>query len=243
MPEHIKSEVREAIAEVQKALDDGNIDAIKSASDQVALFSQAMGTAVYQHEQALQSGGVDPGVQGFTNDEGAEDEIIDESAGQAVQTESDRNGRADVASAVPVLSAYSHKDERYRQALDISLSQLKRNGIVSVWHDRKILPGQEWGKEIDQNLETADIVLVLVSPDFLASDYAYTREMKRAIERHHAGLTTVIPVILRPSDWQNSPLGELQALPGNGRPISMWPKRDQAWLNVVHGLRQLLSDR
>ena len=153
MPEHIKSEVREAIAEVQKALDDGNIDAIKSASDQVALFSQAMGTAVYQHEQALQSGGVDPGVQGFTNDEGAEDEIIDESAGQAVQTESDRNGRADVASAVPVLSAYSHKDERYRQALDISLSQLKRNGIVSVGTTGRFFRARSGAKRLTRILK------------------------------------------------------------------------------------------
>jgi len=150
------------------------------------------------------------------------------------------------ASAAPSLSAfvsYSHRDERYRQALDISLAQLKRSALISLWYDMKILPGQEWNEEIDKNLETADIVLVLVSPDFLASDYAYTHEMQRAIERHHNGLATVVPIILRPSDWQDSPLGDLQALPSNGRPISMWPKRDQAWLDVVYGLRQLVSSR
>ena len=165
----------------------------------------------------------------------------------SIASDSTKQSRGrDAASDLPILSAfvsYSRKDERYRQALDISLAQLKRNALISLWHDRKILPGQQWDEEIDKNLETADIVLVLVSPDFLASDYAYTREMRRAIERHHNGLATVVPIILRPSDWQDSPLGDLQALPSNGRPISIWPKRDQAWLDVVYGLRQLISNR
>ena len=260
VPEDIKSEVREALAEVKKALESNDTDTIKSASERAAQVSQKMGTAIYQQAQAQQASGVDQGVQASADAEVVDDEIADyeavatetlhEAASQAAQmasaTASDKNLRSDTASAGPVLSAfvsYSHKDERYRQALDTSIAQLKRNGLISVWYDRKILPGQQWDKEIDENLETADIILVLVSPDFLASDYAYTREMQKAIERHHAGLTTVIPVILRPSDWRHSPLGELQALPSNGRPISIWSKRDQAWLNVVDGLRQLVSSR
>ena len=137
--------------------------------------------------------------------------------------------------------SYSQKDERHRQALDAALAQLKRNALISVWHDRKILPGQGWDEEIDKNLEIADIILVLVSFDFLNSDYAYTREMQRAIERHKSGSATVVPIILRPSDWQTSPLGDLQALPSNGRPVSRWPNRDLAWLDVVQGLQELLS--
>ena len=139
--------------------------------------------------------------------------------------------------------SYSQRDERYRQRLDISLVQLRRNNLISVWHDRMILPGQEWDREIDKSLESADIVLLLVSPDFLASDYAYSREMTRALERHQSGSATVVPIILRPSDWQNSPLGSLQALPSKGRPVSSWPSRDQAWLDVVQGLRRLISDQ
>jgi molecular chaperone DnaK len=247
VPQDIKSEVREALAEVKRALASKDTDAIRSATERVAQVSQEMGTAIY--EQALQPSGVGQAVQ-VSADEVAEDDILDEVHGQpvltAAATTSYENRRRDAASDSPALSAfvsYSHKDERYRRTLDTSLAQLKRNGLISVWYDRKILPGQQWNREIDRNLETADIVLVLVSPDFLASEYAYTREMQVAIERHHAGRTTVIPIILRPSDWQSSPLGSLQALPTDGRPISIWNKRDQAWLDVIHGLRKLVSRR
>lgn len=138
---------------------------------------------------------------------------------------------------------YSQKDYRYRQSLDVSLVQLQRNDLISVWHDRKILPGQPWGEEIDKNLETADIVLCLASPDFLVSDYAYSREMSRALERYESGSATVVPIIVRPCDWQNSPLGVLQALPSTGRAVSLWSNRDQAWLDVTQGLRRLISDQ
>jgi hypothetical protein len=139
--------------------------------------------------------------------------------------------------------SYSHKDERYRQRLDISLVQLRRNNLISIWHDKRILPGQDWGQEIDTNLENADLILLLVSPDFLASEYAYSREMLRAVERHQSGSAIVVPIILRPSDWQDSPLGALQALPNSGRPVSSWPNRDQAWLDVAQGLRRLISNQ
>ena len=248
IPQDIKSEVREALAEMKRALESKDTDTVRSAAERITQVSQKMGTAIYQ--QDLQSNEVDQDIQVLAEDEVVEDGILDEAHGQPVRTASantsyenrSRNVAAD-ASALSAFVSYSHKDERYRRTLDTSLTQLKRNGIISVWHDRKILPGQQWDKEIDRSLETANIVLVLVSPDFLASEYAYTREMQIAIERHHAGRTTVIPVILRPSDWLSSPLGSLQALPSDGRPISMWNKRDQAWLDVVYGLRQLVSNR
>jgi hypothetical protein len=248
VPGDMKAEVREALAEVRRALESKHTDAIRSATERVTQVSQKMGTAIYA--QAPQPRGVDQDVQASADDEVIEDDILDEIHDQpaltASATTSYQDRRRDAASDSPTLSAfvsYSHEDERYRRTLDISLAQLKRNGLISVWYDRRILPGQQWDKEIDRNLETADIVLVLVSPDFLASEYAYTREMQIAIERHRTGRTTVIPVILRPSDWRSSPLGSLQALPSDGRPISMWNKRDQAWLDVVHGLRKLVSNR
>jgi len=260
VPDDIESEVRESLVEVKKALESNHTDTIKSTSERIAQISQKMGTAIYQAAQAQQANDGDQGVLASTDVEVVDNEVVDyregaaesahETTSQDAQMVSamgpDKNRKSHIAPDVPVLSAfvsYCHKDERFRQALDTSLAQLKRNGLISVWNDRKILPGQQWDKEIDKNLDTADIILVLVSPDFLASDYAYTREMQKAIERHHAGLTTVIPIILRPSDWQHSPLGDLQALPSNGRPISIWSKRDQAWLNVVDGLRQLISSR
>jgi len=140
-----------------------------------------------------------------------------------------------------VFVSSSRKDKRYRQQLDTILVPLRRNKLISVWHDRVILPGQEWDPEIDKHLESADIVLVLVSPDFLASEYAYGKEMSRALERHASGEAIVVPIILRPCDWQHSPLAALQALPSDGRPISSWANRDEAWLDVVKGLRRLIS--
>ena len=248
VPEDIKSEVREALAEMKRALESRDTATVRSAAERVTQVSQKMSIAIYQ--QDLQSSEVDQDIQVFAEDELVGDGILHEAHGQPVRTASANTSHEDrsrnVATGASALSAfvsYSHKDERYRRTLDTSLAQLKRNGIISVWHDRKILPGQQWDKEIDRSLEAANIVLVLVSPDFLASEYAYTREMRIAIERHHAGRATVIPVILRPSDWLSSPLGSLQALPSDGRPISMWNRRDQAWLDVVYGLRQLVSSR
>jgi TIR domain/Effector-associated domain 1 len=137
--------------------------------------------------------------------------------------------------------SYSHKDQRHRERLNDALIQLRRSNLMSVWDDRKILPGQDWDREISDKLEDADVILLLVSPDFLASDYSYSREMARALERHRSGTATMIPIIVRPCDWQHSPLGSLQALPDRGRAVSLWPSRDQAWLDVVQGLRRLIS--
>ena len=140
-----------------------------------------------------------------------------------------------------VFVSYSRQDERYRERLEISLAQLRRDNVISTWHDKKILPGEEWDREIDENLNNADLVLLLVSPDFLASDYAYGREMERALERHESGSAIVVPIIVRPADWLNSRIAALQALPSGGRPVSRWPNRDDAWLDVVQGLRRLIS--
>jgi uncharacterized protein YegL len=145
------------------------------------------------------------------------------------------------AAGLRIFVSYSHRDERYREKLEISLAQLRRDDLISTWHDKKILPGEEWDREIDDNLNNADMVLLLISPDFLASDYAYGREMERALERHRSRSAIVVPIILRPSDWLNSRLASLQALPSRGRPISSWPNRDVAWLDVVQGLRKIIS--
>ena len=87
-----------------------------------------------------------------------------------------------------IFISYSHKDETHRSELEVHLAMLKRKKIVSVWHDRKIVAGDEWKNEIDNNLESADIILFLISPDFLASEYCYDIEVKKAMERHKAGL-------------------------------------------------------
>lgn len=136
--------------------------------------------------------------------------------------------------------SYLHKDEALRDQLEVHLSALKREGAISTWHDRRITAGDELGQRIDEQLECADIILLLVSPDFLASDYCHNVEMERALARHAEGSARVIPVILRPCDWQHSPFASLLAAPTDGRPITRWPDQDEAFLDVVSQIRAAL---
>ncbi len=101
---------------------------------------------------------------------------------------------------------------------------------------------EEWAGKIDENFKAADIILLLVSADFIASDYCYDIEMQAALERHAAGEARVIPVILRETDWQQAPFGKLQALPKDGRPITSWPNRDKSWKDVAAGIRRVIED-
>jgi hypothetical protein len=136
-----------------------------------------------------------------------------------------------------VFYSYSHTDERLRDSLANSLALLKRQGVLTEWHDRRIAAGDDWGQSIDQQIEQADIIMLLVSPDFIASDYCWGKEVRRAMERHQAGEARVIPVILRPVDWRGAMFGKLQALPKNAKPITLWSNRDLAWLDVAKGIR------
>jgi CheY-like chemotaxis protein len=139
---------------------------------------------------------------------------------------------------VDLFYSYSHKDEELREQLDGHLALLKRRGVVRVWHDRKISAGDEWRNEINSELEGADVVLLLISADFLASDYCYDVELKRALARDAAQETRVIPVIVRACDGlDDAPFAHLQALPKDRRPVTSWPNRDEAWVDVVKGIR------
>ncbi|MEH2242289.1 toll/interleukin-1 receptor domain-containing protein [Nostoc sp.] len=104
--------------------------------------------------------------------------------------------------------SYSHKDKALRDELAKHLSTLRRQGVISSWHDHKILPGEEWDHQINDNLNTADIILLLVSSDFIASDYCWDIEVNKAIERHNAKEARVIPVILGSVDWSGALLGK-----------------------------------
>src|SRR5262245_48635022 len=122
--------------------------------------------------------------------------------------------------AIEVFFSYAHKDEELRDELAKHLSLLERQGIIVGWHDRKILAGSTWADAIDAHLETAHIILLLISADFLASNYCYDLEVQRAMARHMAGEAHVIPIILRAVDWHSAPFGTLQALPRDGRPVT-----------------------
>ncbi|MBD2449111.1 toll/interleukin-1 receptor domain-containing protein [Nostoc sp. FACHB-152] len=139
--------------------------------------------------------------------------------------------------AIDVFYSYAHEDEKLRLQLEKHLSSLKREGVITDWCDRKIGPGKEWQNEIDTRLNTSHIILLLVSPNFMYSDYCWDVEVKRAMERHQAQEARVIPVILEFVDWTNAPFGRLQALPERGRPVKEWGNRNKAFLSVAEGIR------
>ena len=140
-----------------------------------------------------------------------------------------------------VFISYSHKDENYRLELVKHLSLLRRQDLIEPWHDRRIAPGQEWKRQIDRNLERADLILCLVSADFIDSDYCFDKEMGRALQLHEDGAAQVVPIIVRPSDWHGAPFGKLQALPRDGKAITSWTNHDEAWLDVAKGIRRLVE--
>lgn len=140
---------------------------------------------------------------------------------------------------VKLFYSYSHTDEDLRERLVKHLSLLKRQGVIADWSDRKIEEGYEWAGEIDYSLKTAQVILLLISSDFLASDYCYDVEMRRAMERHESGEARVVPVILRPCDWENAPFGKLQALPRGARPVTLWANYDEAFENIARHIREV----
>ena len=121
---------------------------------------------------------------------------------------------------VKVFISYAHKDAEIASALEKHLSVLSRMGEVQSWYDRHIEPGMPWKDAVDEHLNSSDIILLLVSADFLASDYCYSIEMHRALERHDAGEAVVVPIIVRPVDWSAAPFSMLQVLPRDGKPIT-----------------------
>ncbi|HEY5744061.1 MAG TPA: toll/interleukin-1 receptor domain-containing protein [Terrimicrobiaceae bacterium] len=135
-----------------------------------------------------------------------------------------------------VFYSYSHKDERYRKKLETHLSILQKNGLIEEWHDRRIGAGHDWEEEINLNLEESNIILLLVSSHFLASNYCYDTETIRALEKHDKKESVVIPIIVRPCLWRESKLKTLQALPTDGKAISTSENEDQAWVNVCNAI-------
>ena len=143
---------------------------------------------------------------------------------------------------VTIFFSYSHRDEALRDELEIHLSALKRQGIIDTWHDRRIVAGSEIDHTVSKHLEQAGIILLLVSPYFIASDYCYGIELKRAMERNDSGAARVIPVILHPCDWQSLPFGKLMVTPIDGKPVSMFPNQHVAFLQISLAIRKATED-
>ena len=137
--------------------------------------------------------------------------------------------------------SYASEDEAHRVMLEKHLALLRREGLIGEWHFRKIAAGSDWAKEIDEHLSQAKIILLLISADFINSDYCFEIETQKAMKMHHAGDAIVIPIIVRACDWKTAPFGKLQALPSGAVPVTSWPNTDEAWSNVAAGIRRAIA--
>src|SRR5258708_39156992 len=146
------------------------------------------------------------------------------------------------SSPLRLFISYNHVDERLFEKLEKHLSSLKRRVIIQICSDRSIPVCSQWTEELNKYLEEANIILLLISPDYLASDFNYSVEMSRALERHKAEQAICIPVILRPTDLMGLPFDDLQILPSIGRPITLWNSLDEAFLDVIQGIRKVIQE-
>lgn len=140
-----------------------------------------------------------------------------------------------------IFISYAHEDELFKDKLVKHLSGLTRNGQINLWTDTVIIPGQEWDNEIKNALQQADIILFLVSADFMASNYIHTIEIENAIAKHNSGEIIIVPVIIRSCDFRSLPLKKFQALPKGNVPITKWSDEDEAYLNIVEGIKLILN--
>jgi hypothetical protein len=138
-----------------------------------------------------------------------------------------------------IFISYSHKDEDWRNLLAAHLAPLERAGLVQVWHDRKLLGGDRFDDVIAGELNEADLVLLLVSADFINSEYCYGKELEQALLRERQGTARVLPVILRACRWTALPFGKLNATPKDGRPVAEWSDRDAAMDEVAHAIERI----
>lgn len=145
--------------------------------------------------------------------------------------------------AIKVFYSYAHEDKALRDELEKHLWTLKRQGLIEQWHDRDISAGKDWKHEIDTYLNSAQIILLLISKNFIYSDYCYGIELSHAIERCEAQEATIIPILLRPCDWEGLSFSKYQVFPKNEHPISSryWHNQDEAFLEVAKGIREVVQ--
>lgn len=146
--------------------------------------------------------------------------------------------------SIDVFISYSPADDAARRTLETHLTALQRSRLIRTWTANQISPGQEWRVVVDKRLDEAHLILLLISPDFLACDHLYDVEMKRALERHRAGVARVVPIIVRHVDWNGTLIDGLAMLPESARPVSSakWETPDKAWTNVALGLRRVVEE-
>ena len=143
---------------------------------------------------------------------------------------------------IEIFFSYAHQDETLMDGVRRQLIIFERNRRILKFYDRQIPPSAEWRSHIDCRLNSAQVILLFVSPHFIESRYCYEVEVKTALRRHESGEARVVPIILRPCSWQDAPFGKLQALPRNAKPISMWKDRDEACLDAARGVMTIVNE-
>jgi TIR domain len=142
---------------------------------------------------------------------------------------------------IALFISYSHKDEKWREELQLDLERMQEDGLIDAWYDGKILAGDDFDEEIRRKLHEAHIILLLVSRRFLGSKYIRRVEVPAALQRHEAGEARVIPIIVKPSPWEEV-FSELKVVPKDGKPIATWRIRDQAFMEVYARVRDVVAD-
>lgn len=147
----------------------------------------------------------------------------------------------DISKAIQIFYCYAPEDSVLLKKFEKHLAPLKRSKKITAWYDREIQPGMSREMEIITYLNITDLILLFISPDFIASEFCYTMGMQKALKRHQEGTAIVIPIILRPVLWKETPIGDLQILPRNGKPITSWKNRDEACLEVATDLWEIIK--
>lgn len=147
-----------------------------------------------------------------------------------------------MSNPLKVFCCYARADQEMMVLLNKYLTPLQKLDQITIWSEANLNQGVDWGKELSQHLESADLILLLISPDFLASNYCYDIEMKRAIERHKQGDAVALPILLRPTYSKNMPFAPLQMLPRNGLPITKWSDRDDAFLDILQTIEHIVAE-
>ena len=141
-----------------------------------------------------------------------------------------------------VFISYAHEDSSFLPKLEKHLESLKKQNLISTWSDTDISPGTEWKPQIMSRLNSAQIILLLISSDFMGSNFCYSIEMKTAIQRHKNNQARVLPIVLRSVDWEGAPFANLQMLPTEAKPIKQWSDIDEAFRDVARGIRKAIKD-
>jgi hypothetical protein len=138
--------------------------------------------------------------------------------------------------------SYSRRDGYFFEELTTHLKLLQRKRVIDTWHEGRVGAGEDWNRIIRTQVEQANIIILLISSDFLSSDYIWKHEFSEAFERHKRKEVSILPIIIRPCNWQVSPIANLQVFPLNAMPVSSSPNIDRVWVDIEKTVAQAANN-